>query len=101
MKKSELKSLIREVISEVSTKLKLVNGKYIYFVDDKELYKLTPYELVGNQCNITLAKTWKRANVMQGEDVTNILNIEVADTSAWYEVSSAPGDHVFLAYIGT
>lgn len=99
MKKSELKALIKEVITEVTQPIKVV-GKYIYFSDDKELYSLNPYKFLGNQCDITLADSWTKSILMQGEDVKDILKQKVDDLSAWYVVNNAPSDHTFAAYIG-
>lgn len=101
MTKSELKQLIRETINDYeSTQPQKVVGKYIYFVDSKELYSLKPYKLLTKKgCDITLANSWKRATIMQGEDVRE-MGIKVSDTSAWYIVHTAPSDHAFVGYIG-
>lgn len=101
MTKSELKQLIRETINDYeSTQPQKVVGKYIYFVDSKELYSLKPYKLVANRCDISVANNWKKATVMQGEDVRDTMGIKVSDTSAWYIVYTAPSDHAYTAYIG-
>ena len=100
MKKSELKQLIRETINDYeSTQPQKVVGKYIYFVDSKELYSLKPYKLVANRCDISVANNWTKATVMQGEDVRD-MGTEVSDTAAWYIVNNAPSDHAYIAYIG-
>ena len=100
MKKSELKQLIRETINEATQPQKVV-GKYIYFPDSKELYSLKPYKLVKDGgCDISLSNNWKKATVMQGEDVRDMGIDSVTDISAWYIVNNAPSDHAYTAYIG-
>jgi len=99
MKKSQLKQLIRETINEATQPQKVV-GKYIYFVDSKELYSMNPYELVANRCDISVANNWTKATVMQGEDVRDMGIDSVTDISAWYIVNNAPSDHAYTAYIG-
>jgi len=99
MKKLELKQLIRETINEATQPQKVV-GKYIYFVDSKELYSMNPYKLVANRCDISVANNWTKATVMQGEDVRDMGIDSVTDISAWYIVNNAPSDHAYTAYIG-
>ena len=99
MTKSELKQLIRETINEATQPQKVV-GKYIYFVDSKELYSMNPYKLVANRCDISVANNWTKATVMQGEDVRDMGIDSVTDISAWYIVNNAPSDHAYTAYIG-
>ena len=99
MKKSELKQLIRETINEATQPQKVV-GKYIYFVDSKELYSMNPYKLVANRCDISVANNWTKATLMQGEDVRDMGIDSVTDISAWYIVNNAPSDHAYTAYIG-
>jgi hypothetical protein len=98
MKKSQLKQLIRETINEATQPQKVV-GKYIYFVDSKELYSLKPYKLVANRCDISVANNWTKATLMQGEDVRDMGIDSVTDISAWYIVNNAPSDHTFVGYI--
>lgn len=101
MTKSQLKQLIRETINDYeSTQPQKVVGKYIYFVDSKELYSLKPYKLVANRCDISVANNWTKATVMQGEDVRDMGIDSVTDISAWYIVNNAPSDHAYTAYIG-
>lgn len=105
MNKLELKQLVREAVMEALSNPKPVVGRYIYFTDSKELYSLKPYKLIGKQCDISLANSWKKTTVMQGEDVRDIIGgeigMKVKDTAAWYEVNnSAPKDHTFTVYIG-
>ena len=79
-----------------------VKGRYIYFLDGDELYQLKPYKQIQpNGMIMSMASNWSRATVMQGEDVRDVLGIEVDDTSKWYVVNGAPNDHTFIAYIGT
>jgi len=101
MTKYQLKQLIRETINDYeSTQPQKVVGKYIYFVDSKELYSLKPYKLVKDGgCDISMANNWTKATLMQGEDVRE-MGIKVSDTSAWYIVNNAPSDHAFVGYIG-
>jgi len=99
MTKSQLKQLIRETINEATQPQKVV-GKYIYFVDSKELYSMNPYKLVANRCDISVANNWTKATVMQGEDVRDMGIDSVTDISAWYIVNNAPSDHAYTAYIG-
>lgn len=100
MTRNELKQLIKETINEAIEPTKVV-GKYIYFIDSKELYSLNPYTLLPKRgCDITLANSWTRATIMQGEDVRDILGKQISDISSWYIVNNAPPDHTFTAYIG-
>jgi hypothetical protein len=99
MTKSQLKQLIRETINEATQPQKVV-GKYIYFVDSKELYSMNPYKLVANRCDISVANNWTKATVMQGEDVRDMGIDSVTDISAWYIVNNATSDHAYTAYIG-
>ena len=99
MTKSELKQLIRETINEATQPQKVV-GKYIYFVDSKELYSMNPYKLVANRCDISVANNWTKATLMQGQDVRDMGIDSVTDISAWYIVNNAPADHTFIGYIG-
>ena len=86
-----------------STWYQPVVGKYIYFIQDDELFQLKPYkQIVSPGVKILfLAPNWKKATVMQGEDVRDILGQEVYDPSQWFIVDdSAPKDHTFEVYIG-
>jgi hypothetical protein len=49
---------------------------------------------------MTMASNWKKATVMQGEDVRDMYG-DVDDIRSWYEVQGAPGDHTFEVYIGS
>jgi hypothetical protein len=95
--------VLSEMYSEIkgaSTPVK-VTGKYIYFIKDDELYQLNPYKMIQPQGMImTMASNWKKATVMQGEDVRDMYG-EVDDIRSWYEVQGAPGDHTFEVYIGS
>ena len=89
---------------DVSTWYQPVVGKYIYFIQDDELFQLNPYKQVlspGVKI-MSLARNWKKATVMQGEDVINILGQKIYDPSQWFIVKddSAPKDHTFEVYIG-
>lgn len=50
---------------------------------------------------MAMANNWTKETVMQGEDVREVLGVEVKDTSSWYIVNNAPSDHTFVAYIGS
>lgn len=95
-------NLLKEIYEQVSP-ITPVKGRYIYFVVDNELYQLNPYKQIEpNGMIMSMANNWKRARIMQGEDVRNILGQEVKDLRVWYEVDdSAPSDHVFDVYIGS
>ena len=97
-----LKSRNNQVITEVETlPLQPVKGRYIYFVDGDELYQMKPYKQIQPEGMImTMANNWTKETVMQGEDVRDVLGMEVKDTSSWYIVNDAPGDHTLIAYIG-
>ena len=78
-----------------------VKGRYIYFVDDDELYQLKPYKQIQpTGMMMAMSNNWTKETVMQGEDVRNIVGMEVKDPSSWYIVKGAPSDHAFVAYIG-
>jgi hypothetical protein len=78
-----------------------VKGRYIYFVENDELYQLKPYKQIQpTGMMMAMSDNWTKANVMQGEDVKNMIGKEVSDISKWYIVNGAPGDHTFVAYIG-
>ena len=80
----------------------LAKGRYIYFVDINELYQLNPFKQIQPKGMImTMANNWTKVMVMQGEEVRDLLGMEVDDTSKWYVVNSAPGGRAFVAYIGT
>ena len=96
------KQVGKQVIAEEQAPLlQPVKGRYIYFVDGNELYQLKPYKQIEPEGMImAMANNWTKETVMQGEDVKEILGIEVKDTSGWYIVNNAPSDHTFVAYIG-
>ena len=97
------KQVGKQVIAEEQAPLlQPVKGRYIYFVDGNELFQLKPYKQIEPEGMImAMANNWTKETVMQGEDVKEILGIEVKDTSSWYIVNNAPSDHTFVAYIGT
>ena len=86
--------------------LQPVEGKYIYFIQDDELFQLNPYkQIVSPQVKImSMASNWKRATVMQGEDMRDVLGVSLSpeDLRNWYIVDkgSVPSDHTFEVYIG-
>lgn len=78
-----------------------VKGRYIYFVDNDELYQLKPYKQIQPTGMImAMSNNWTKETVMQGEDLRDMVGTEVKDPSNWYIVKGAPGDHTFVAYIG-
>ena len=97
------KQVGKQVIAEVEAPLlQPVKGRYIYFVDGNELFQLKPYKQIEPEGMImAMANKWTKETVMQGEDVKEILGMEVKDTSDWYIVNNAPSDHTFVAYIGS
>jgi hypothetical protein len=86
--------------------LQKVEGKYIYFIQDDELFQLNPYkQIVSPGVKIMfLAPNWKKATVMQGEDVRDVLGVQLSpeDLRNWYIIdkNAAPSDHTFEVYIG-
>ena len=96
------KQVGKQVIAEEQAPLlQPVKGRYIYFVDGNELYQLKPYKQIQPEGMImAMANNWTKETVMQGEDVKEVLGVEVKDTSSWYIVNNAPSDHTFAAYIG-
>ena len=100
--RSTTKKILEEAYNQVNG-IVPIKGIYVYFVDGNELYSLKPYKEVEPEGMImTLANNWRKARIMHGEDVQDILNIQVKDTSLWYEVGlDAPEDHVFTVYIGS
>ena len=97
-----LKLRNNQVITEAEAlPLQPVKGRYIYFVDEDELYQLNPYKQIQpTGMMMAMSDNWTKENVMQGEDVRNMVGTEVKDISKWYIVNGAPGDHTFVAYIG-
>lgn len=105
-----------KVLSEMYSEIKgaaapvKVTGKYIYFVQDDELYQLKPYKMIQPQGMImTMASNWKKATVMQGVDVRNIYGSVDGDKrpwydvplEVWYEVPGTPNEYTFEVYIGS
>lgn len=86
--------------------LQPVEGRYIYFIQDEELFQLNPYkQIVSPQVKImSMASNWKKATVMQGEDMRDVLGVSLSpeDLRNWYIVDkgSVPSDHTFEVYIG-
>ena len=87
--------------------LQPVEGKYIYFIQDQELYQLDPYRQIDSdsfQSILPMASNWKKATVMQGEDMRDVLGVSLSpeDLRNWYIVDkgSVPSDHTFEVYIG-
>lgn len=86
--------------------LQKVEGKYIYFIQDEELFQLNPYKqiLSPGVKIMSMARNWKKATVMQGEDVRDVLGVQLSpeDLRNWYIIdkNAAPSDHTFDVYIG-
>ena len=80
-----------------------VKGKYIYFVDGNELYQINPYKEIQPEGMImTMGNNWRKALVMHGEDIRDVLGQQVGNVNSWYEVGNqVPMDHAFVVYIGT
>jgi hypothetical protein len=101
----EYDSLIKESRNKPFTK---VVSKYIFFLDDLEVYQLSPYKLIGDVTALAKIKTdWKRVNVATGEDISEMVPGSVIDIPTeggkWFVVDGSfpgrEGTHSFPALI--
>ena len=86
---------------EEAANIKPVQGKYIFFIQDRELYQLDPYKLVAKtdfdkisnsklMSHMKLGSDWKTVSVAWGTDLIEIGALEspkdISDAEQWYVV---------------
>ena len=86
---------------EEAVNIKPVQGKYIFFIQDRELYQLDPYKLVAKtdfdkisnsklMSHMKLGSDWKAVSVAWGTDLIEIGALEspkdISDAEQWYVV---------------
>lgn len=82
-----------------------VESKYIYFLDDQELYSIFPYKLLGGADALAKVKTgWRQVRVATGDDISemvpgNDINVQHHGGS-WFVVdNSFPQEDSYPALI--
>jgi hypothetical protein len=86
---------------EEAAKITPVKGKYIFFIQDRELYQLDPYKLLAKtdfdrisssklMSHMKLGSEWKAVSVAWGTDLLEIGALEspkdISDAEQWYVV---------------
>jgi hypothetical protein len=86
---------------EEAANIKPVQGKYIFFIQDRELYQLDPYKLLAKtdfdrisssklMSHMKLGSEWKAVSVAWGTDLLEIGALEspkdISDAEQWYVV---------------
>jgi hypothetical protein len=86
---------------EEAAKITPVKGKYIFFIQDRELYQLDPYKLLAKtdfdrisssklMSHMKLGSDWKAVSVAWGTDLLEIGALEspkdISDAEQWYVV---------------
>jgi hypothetical protein len=86
---------------EEAAKITPVKGKYIFFIQDRELYQLDPYKLLAKtdfdrisssklMSHMKLGSEWKAVSVAWGTDLLEIGALEspkdISDAERWYVV---------------
>jgi hypothetical protein len=99
---------------EEAANIKPVQGKYIFFIQDRELYQLDPYKLLAKtdfdrisssklMSHMKLGSEWKAVSVAWGTDLLEIGALEspkdISDAEQWYVVNSSYKGITHLALV--
>jgi hypothetical protein len=113
-KKEELESFMKKFnVLDEAANITPVKGKYIFFIEDHELYQLSPYKLlatlkVGRTLEplmslVNSGSDWKAVSVARGEDLVEIGALKSPQDSdevaQWYVVNSIYKGITHLALI--
>jgi hypothetical protein len=99
---------------EEAAKITPVKGKYIFFIQDRELYQLDPYKMLAKTDSdriahdklmsyVKLGSDWKAVSVAWGTDLLEIGALEspkdISDAEQWYVVNSSYKGITHLALV--
>jgi hypothetical protein len=79
-------------LNEAAIKAQIIAAGYVYFPDDDELYKVSPYKLIGNYGKLTTlgVQKWYSVNVATGEDLADagLAEVDVDNKGNYFVVNS-------------
>jgi hypothetical protein len=78
-------------LDEAAIKSQIIKDGYIYFPDDDELYKVSPYKLIGKASKLGAlgVQKWYSVNVATGEDLDDagLAEIDADEKGRWFTVT--------------
>jgi hypothetical protein len=109
MNKQSDYALLAETYGQIASRVQPITGKYIFFIDDNELYRVdengSAYELVGTIGDAPKVR-WNLVKVVVGEDILelapHLLKGVTGRRDTWYVVDdSFPTGHAHKALVST
>jgi hypothetical protein len=79
-------------LNEAAIKAQIIAAGYVYFPDDDQLYKVSPYKLIGNSGKLATlgVQKWYSVNVATGEDLADagLAEVDVDNKGNYFVVNS-------------